>query len=59
MLLVLTEPWPAMLRGIWGDDERYRETYWSRFAEGFYFAGDGAKKDEDGDLGCSAASTTS
>jgi acetyl-CoA synthetase len=50
-LLVLTEPWPAMLRGIWGDDERYRETYWSRFAEqGFYFAGDGAKKDEDGDL---------
>jgi len=50
-LLVLTEPWPAMLRGIWGDDERYLETYWSRFAErGFYFAGDGAKKDEDGDL---------
>jgi acetyl-CoA synthetase len=49
--LVLTEPWPAMLRGIWGDDERYRETYWSRFAEqGYYFAGDGAKKDEDGDL---------
>jgi acetyl-CoA synthetase len=50
-LLVLTEPWPAMLRGIWGDPERYRETYWSRFAEqGYYFAGDGAKKDEDGDL---------
>jgi acetyl-CoA synthetase len=49
--LVLTEPWPAMLRGIWGDDERYRETYWSRFAEqGHYFAGDGAKKDDDGDL---------
>jgi acetyl-CoA synthetase len=49
--LVLTEPWPAMLRGIWGDDERFRETYWSRFAEqGYYFAGDGAKKDEDGDL---------
>ena len=49
--LVLTEPWPAMLRGIWGDDERYRETYWSRFAEqGYYFAGDGAKKDDDGDL---------
>jgi len=47
--LVLTEPWPSMLRGIWGDDERYRETYWSRF-EGRYFAGDGAKKDEDGDL---------
>jgi acetyl-CoA synthetase len=50
-LLVLTEPWPSMLRGIWGDEERYRETYWSRFGEqGFYFAGDGAKKDEDGDL---------
>ncbi len=47
--LVLTEPWPAMLRGIWGDPERYRDTYWSRF-DGFYFAGDGAKKDEDGDL---------
>jgi len=50
-LLVLTEPWPSMLRGIWGDDERYRDTYWARFAEqGFYFAGDGAKKDDDGDL---------
>jgi acetyl-CoA synthetase len=50
-LLVLTEPWPAMLRGIWRDDERFVETYWSRFAaQGFYFAGDGAKKDEDGDL---------
>jgi acetyl-CoA synthetase len=47
--LVLTEPWPSMLRGIWGDDERYRETYWSRFP-GKYFAGDGAKKDADGDL---------
>jgi acetyl-CoA synthetase len=47
--LVLTEPWPAMLRGIWGDDERYRETYWSRFRD-IYFAGDGAKKDDDGDL---------
>ena len=47
--LVLTEPWPAMLRTLWGDDERYRETYWSRFP-GRYFAGDGAKKDEDGDL---------
>jgi acetyl-CoA synthetase len=50
-LLVVTEPWPAMLRGIWGDEERFRETYWSRFAEqGFYFAGDGAKRDSDGDL---------
>ncbi|MFL6098697.1 MAG: acetate--CoA ligase [Actinomycetales bacterium] len=47
--LVLTEPWPAMLRTLWGDDERYKETYWSRF-EGRYFAGDGAKRDEDGDL---------
>jgi acetyl-CoA synthetase len=47
--LVLTEPWPSMLRGIWGDDERYRDTYWSRF-DGVYFAGDGAKKDEDGDI---------
>jgi acetyl-CoA synthetase len=47
--LVVTEPWPGMLRGIWGDDERYRQTYWSRF-EGFYFAGDGAKRDDDGDL---------
>jgi acetyl-CoA synthetase len=47
--LVLTEPWPGMLRGIWGDDERYKETYWSRY-EGVYFAGDGAKKDEDGDI---------
>ena len=49
--LVLTEPWPAMLRGIWGDPERYKETYWARFADlGYYFAGDGAKKDDDGDL---------
>jgi acetyl-CoA synthetase len=47
--LVLTEPWPSMLRTIWGDDERYVQTYWSRF-DGVYFAGDGAKKDEDGDL---------
>jgi acetyl-CoA synthetase len=49
--LVLTEPWPAMLRTIWGDDERYKDTYWSRYADqGWYFAGDGAKKDEDGDI---------
>ncbi|HET6729356.1 MAG TPA: acetate--CoA ligase [Jiangellaceae bacterium] len=49
--LVLTEPWPAMLRTIWGDDTRYRDTYWARFADqGYYFAGDGAKKDEDGDI---------
>jgi acetyl-CoA synthetase len=48
-LLVLTEPWPSMLRGIWGDPERYKETYWSKF-DGKYFAGDGAKWDEEGDL---------
>jgi len=47
--LTLTQPWPGMLRGIWGDPERYRQTYWSRF-EGRYFAGDGAKLDEDGYL---------
>ena len=45
--LVLTEPWPSMLRGIWGDNDRYVETYWSRW-QGLYFAGDGAKLDEDG-----------
>jgi acetyl-CoA synthetase len=45
----LDKPWPAMLRGIWGDEQRYRDTYWSRFAEqGYYFAGDGAKYDDDG-----------
>ena len=49
--LVLDQPWPSMLRGIWGDAERYRETYWSRFADqGYYFAGDGARYDEDGDI---------
>lgn len=47
--LVLTEPWPSMLRTIWGDDQRYLDTYWSRF-EHKYFAGDGAKKDDDGDV---------
>ncbi len=45
--LVITRPWPSMLRGIYGDPERYRETYWSRFP-GRYFAGDGAKRDEEG-----------
>jgi acetyl-CoA synthetase len=49
-LLVLTEPWPAMLRTIWGDDDRYVDTYWSRFGKNVYFAGDGAKKDADGDI---------
>ncbi|SFL50332.1 acetyl-coenzyme A synthetase [Streptomyces pini] len=47
--LVLTEPWPSMLRTIWGDDQRYLDTYWSRFQDR-YFAGDGAKKDGDGDI---------
>ena len=47
--LTLTRPWPGMLRGIWGDPDRFRETYWSRF-EGRYFAGDGAKLDDDGYL---------
>ena len=47
--LTLTTPWPSMLRGIYGDPERYRDTYWSRF-DGRYFAGDGAKLDEDGYL---------
>jgi acetyl-CoA synthetase len=45
--LILDKPWPSMLRGIWGEDERYKETYWSRFNE-VYFAGDGAKIDTDG-----------
>ena len=48
-LLTIKEPWPSMLRGIWGDPERFQETYWSRFP-GRYFAGDGAKLDDDGDL---------
>ncbi|RSM64607.1 acetate--CoA ligase [Actinoplanes sp. ATCC 53533] len=55
--LVLREPWPSMLRGIWGDDQRFKDTYWSRFGKGagvgdewIYFAGDGAKKDDDGSL---------
>ena len=47
--LILAKPWPAMLRGIWGDPQRFQDTYWSRFP-GSYFAGDGAKKDDDGDL---------
>src|SRR2546430_17591310 len=47
--LVLKNPWPAMLRGIYKDDERYRETYWSKYGD-VYFAGDGARIDEDGDL---------
>jgi acetyl-CoA synthetase len=47
--LILDKPWPGMLRGVWGEDERYKETYWSRF-KGIYFAGDGAKIDEEGAL---------
>ncbi len=47
--LVIDQPWPSMLRGIWGDEDRYQKTYWSRFAEqGWYFAGDGARYDADG-----------
>ncbi|MFS2280010.1 acetate--CoA ligase [Microbacterium sp. OR21] len=50
-LLVITEPWPSMLRGIWGDPERFKETYWEKFQDrGYYFAGDGARLDDDGDL---------
>jgi acetyl-CoA synthetase len=45
--LILDQPWPSMLRGVWGETERYKETYWSRF-NGIYFAGDGAKLDADG-----------
>ena len=47
--LVITEPWPAMLRTLWGDEERYKKTYWSQYP-GVYFAGDGAKYDRDGDI---------
>lgn len=47
--LTINEPWPSMLRGIWGDPERFVETYWNRFP-GKYFAGDGARFDEDGDI---------
>ena len=48
---MVTEPWPSMLRGIWGDPERYKETYWDKFAaQGYYFAGDGARLDDDGEV---------
>ena len=47
--LVVDKPWPAMLRGIWGDPDRYQETYWARFDK-LYFAGDGAKRDEEGNV---------
>lgn len=49
--LIIDRPWPGMLRGIWGDPDRYRETYWSKFADqGWYFAGDSARYDPDGDI---------
>lgn len=49
--LILDQPWPSMLRGVWGDAKRFQETYWDRYADhGWYFSGDGAKLDEDGDL---------
>ena len=48
-LLVITEPWPSMARGIWGDDDRFVATYWEKFGDK-YFAGDGARLDEDGDV---------
>jgi len=47
--LVIKEPWPGMLRTLWGEDDRYKKTYWSQF-DGVYFAGDGAKIDNDGDF---------
>jgi len=47
--LALTKPWPGMLRGIWGDPQRYEETYWSKFGK-YYFAGDGAHRDKDGNF---------
>jgi acetyl-CoA synthetase len=49
-LLVITQPWPSMLRGIWGDPKRFIETYWSKFSPTTYFAGDGARYDKDGDI---------
>ncbi|MGO1627743.1 MAG: acetate--CoA ligase [Microbacterium sp.] len=50
-LLVVTEPWPSMLRGIWGDPDRFVDTYWRMFQDkGYYFAGDGARLDDDGDV---------
>jgi acetyl-CoA synthetase len=49
-LLVVTQPWPSMLRGIWGDPDRFIETYWSTFGPTTYFAGDGARRDKDGDI---------
>ena len=47
--LAIVQPWPSMLRGIWGDPERFKQTYWSKW-EGIYFTGDGARRDEEGDI---------
>ena len=47
-LLAIRSPWPSMLRGIWGDNERYEETYWSKFGGRYYFPGDGARRDDEG-----------
>ena len=50
-LLVITKPWPSMLRSIWGNDQRYKDVYWSKFADkGYYFPGDGARRDAEGDF---------
>ena len=46
--LVVKAPWPSMIRGVWGDDQRFKDTYWSKFEGKYYFAGDGARKDKDG-----------
>ena len=47
-LLAIRKPWPSMLRGLWGDEQRYRDTYWSKWKGNIYFPGDGARRDEDG-----------
>ncbi|MFQ5508943.1 MAG: acetate--CoA ligase [Leptospirillia bacterium] len=47
-LLVIRKPWPSMIRNVWGDPQRYKDTYWGEFDGKYYFAGDGARKDEDG-----------
>ena len=59
-ILVITKPWPSMLRTLWRDDERYKSVYWSKFADkGYYFPGDGARRDEEGDYWLLAGWTTS
>ncbi|MCB1299685.1 MAG: AMP-binding protein, partial [Microthrixaceae bacterium] len=49
-LLAIRRPWPSMLRGIWGDEQRYRDTYWSHWEGRYYLPGDGARKDADGNF---------